>query len=386
MSDRFRRPDGLPPRVIVAGGGVAALETLLALRATAAERVELTLLAPTPVFTYRPLAVVEPFARGGVPTLPLAEVAAEHDARLVAGALASVDPDAQVATTRGGERLAYDELVIAVGARAEPIVPGAIPFGGPQDTAAVASVVDGVRNGSVRRVALIAPAGVAWTLPLYELAMQLAGERDPQGRAPELLLITAEHEPLSALGHESAASARELLGARGVQLRTASSVEAIENGTLWIELQGGVEVDAAIALPRLLGPAIDGLPHDDQGFILVDAFCRVRGEEHVYCAGDAAAHHLKQGGLAAQQADTVAACIAHELGAGPRPPSPEPVLRTILLTGGTPRFLRAPVGRGGEEHDGDQVAEEALWWPPAKLAARHLAPYLAERLLREPAR
>jgi sulfide:quinone oxidoreductase len=372
-------------RVLIAGGGVAALETLLALRASAAALVEVTLLAPEPDFTYRPLAVVEPFAREGVPALSLAELVAEHGARLVAGALAAVEPDARVAIARDGTRIPYDELVIAAGAQAEPVVAGATTFGGPRDAPAVAAIVDGVRAGSVRRVALIAPAGVPWTLPLYELALQLSHERDPEGRPPQLLLLTAEHEPLAALGHESAASARELLGARGIELRTASAVEAIEDGVLWIDLQGGVEVDAAIALARLRGPAIDGLPQDPDGFVPVDAFGRVRGEDHVYAAGDACAHRLKQGGLAAQQADTVAACIAHAVGAGPRPGSPAPVLRTILLTGERPRYLRAAVARGGEEHDADEVAEDALWWPPAKVAARHLGPYLAERLLREPA-
>jgi sulfide:quinone oxidoreductase len=369
-------------RVLIAGGGVAALETLLALRAAAGGDVALTLLAPEPAFTYRPLAVVAPFARDGVPALALAEVAADRGAELIAGALAAVEPDARVAIARDGTRIAYDELVIAVGARAEPAVAGATTFAGPQDAPAVAAIVDGVRSGAVRRVALIAPAGVPWTLPLYELALQLARERAPDGRPPELLLVCAEREPLVALGRESAAAARELLDARGVQLRTSSVVEAVEDGTLWIELEGGVEVDAAIALPRLLGPAIAGLPQDADGFIPVDAFGRVRGEDHVYAAGDVCAQRLKQGGLAAQQADTVAACIAHAIGAGPRPGSPAPVLRTVLLTGGRPRYLRAAVARGGEEHDGDEVAEDALWWPPAKIAARHLGPYLAERLLR----
>jgi len=369
-------------RVLIAGGGVAALETLLALRASADGLVEITLLAPEPNFTYRPLAVVEPFAREGVPSLPLAELAAEHGARLVAGALAAVDPDARIAVARDGAELSYDDLVIAAGARPEPVVAGATTFAGPQDAAAVAAIVDGVRAGRVRRVALVAPAGVPWTLPLYELALELSHERDPAGEPPQLVLATAEQEPLAALGPESSASARELLGARGIELRTASAVEAVEDGVLWIELEGGVEVDATIALPRLRGPAIAGLPQDARGFLPVDAFGRVRGEEHVYAAGDACAHRLKQGGLAAQQADTVAACIAHAIGAGPRPGSPAPVLRTVLLTGGRSRYLRAPVARGGEEHDRDEVAEDALWWPPSKVAARHLGPYLAERLLR----
>lgn len=376
------RGEGGAPRVLIAGGGVAALEALLALRDRAAGLVELTLLAPGANFTYRPLAVVEPFSPGSIPSLPLPDIVAEHDARLVVDALASVEPEAQVAVTRRGVRLPYDELIVAVGARPEPTVLGTIPFGDPADAAAVTAVVEGVRAGTVRRVALIVPRGVAWALPLYELALQLGSERDPQGRAPELLLVTAERAPLIAFGDATADNMRELLSARGVQLRTASEVETYEDGLLWIELEGAAEVDAAIALPRLCGPRIAGLPHDRDGFIPVDSYARVEGEEHVYAAGDACAQPLKQGGLAAQQADVAVAHIAWRLGAGKRPAPFDPVLRAVLLTGGSPRFLRAHLMRDGEEHDPDQVATEPLWWPPAKIAARHLAPYLAEHLTR----
>ncbi|HET6549200.1 MAG TPA: hypothetical protein VFG79_12115, partial [Solirubrobacter sp.] len=47
------------------------------------------------------------------------------------------------------------------------------------------------------------------------------------------------------------------------------------------------------------------------------------------------------------------------------------VLRAMLLTGDRPHFLRhAPGDRGA-------AADEAPWWPPHKIAARELAPYLA---------
>ena len=45
------------PKVLVAGGGVAALETMLALRDLAGERVEIELLSPEAAFRYRPLDV-----------------------------------------------------------------------------------------------------------------------------------------------------------------------------------------------------------------------------------------------------------------------------------------------------------------------------------------
>ena len=65
--------DGL--RVLVAGGGVAGLETLLALRALAGDLVDLELLAAEPAFWYRPLAVVEPFDAGRARHFELAGIA-----------------------------------------------------------------------------------------------------------------------------------------------------------------------------------------------------------------------------------------------------------------------------------------------------------------------
>ena len=45
--------------VVIAGGGVAALETALALHELAGDQVKLTLLSPTADFVYRPVAVLE---------------------------------------------------------------------------------------------------------------------------------------------------------------------------------------------------------------------------------------------------------------------------------------------------------------------------------------
>ena len=60
-------------RVTIAGGGIAALETTLALRDLAGD-VQLELLAPATHADYRPLAVLEPFALGEMPRLDLARV------------------------------------------------------------------------------------------------------------------------------------------------------------------------------------------------------------------------------------------------------------------------------------------------------------------------
>jgi sulfide:quinone oxidoreductase len=109
----------------------------------------------------------------------------------------------------------------------------------------------------------------------------------------------------------------------------------------------------------------------------VDRTGRVAGEQDVYAAGDATDVPIKQGGIAAQQADTAASSIAARLRADIEPEQFNPVLRGLLLTGRAPRYMRAETGRS--DGDGWRVSDSALWWPPSKIAGRRLAPYLALR-------
>src|SRR5699024_6223966 len=116
-----------------------------------------------------------------------------------------------------------------------------------------------------------------------------------------------------------------------------------------------------------------GLPADASGFIPVDEHAAVRGLRDVYAVGDVTDQPLKQGGLAAQQADAAASAIAHALGAPVRPEPFRPVLRGLLLSGVGAAFLRRAADGGSEASFG------ALWWPPTKVAGRHLGPFLADR-------
>lgn len=296
--------------------------------------------------------------------------------------LAHVDALARVLTTGSGARLPYDELVLAVGARPRPVPAGTICFGDPADAGAVAEVVRGVRSGAIGRIGLTGADGIGWTLPMYELALGLVAERGPGGEPPAVFVVTPEERPLAVFGATVSAAVSVVLEQRGVRVLTAATVDRFEHGELWVELEGAVEVDAAIALPRLDGPAVAGVPHDRHGFVRVDEHSRVRGEQHLYAAGDMCADPIKQGGLAAQRADAAAAHIAWSLGEALAPEPFDPLLRSVLLTGGEPRFLRARVHPRVTGDDGaDAISREPQWWPPAKIAARELAPYLAQHLL-----
>ena len=115
-------------RVVIAGGGVAALEALLALRALAGDRVAPILVAPDLVFRHRPLSVTEPFGLAAPRNLHLAEIAREHDAAFIHDGLAEVRPDDRLIETNGGRRLEYDCMLIAIGARGTDTLPGAPAF------------------------------------------------------------------------------------------------------------------------------------------------------------------------------------------------------------------------------------------------------------------
>src|SRR5213080_3611151 len=101
-----------PLAVVVAGGGVAGLETLLALRDLAGDRVELTLIAHEDEFVYRPLSVEAPFAVGRVHSVELEQAARDCGAAFVAATVEEVDPSTRRVGLSIGKRMTYDALVL----------------------------------------------------------------------------------------------------------------------------------------------------------------------------------------------------------------------------------------------------------------------------------
>jgi sulfide:quinone oxidoreductase len=168
----------------------------------------------------------------------------------------------------------------------------------------------------------------------------------------------------------------EVLDEHGIDLRTRVHAERFEDGLLRVVPGAPLAVERVVALPRLRGIPVAGVPDDGSGFVHTDAFGRVEGLEDVYAAGDGTTFPIKQGGLAAQQADAAAGMIAKAAGAPVDPEPFDPILRGLLLTGGEPEYLRAELG-GGHMY-ASTASESPLWWPPAKIAARYLAPYLAD--------
>jgi sulfide:quinone oxidoreductase len=361
------------PRVLIVGGGVAGLEGLLALRDLAGERAALTLISAEDEFIYKPLLVEEPFGAGPAERHELEPIAREQGAEFRQGAVRAVRAEEGSVALDDGSELDYDYLLIAIGGRFRPALEGATTFPSADEPFSADTVLDRAAQKD-HRLAFIVPRGSSWPLPLYEIAL-MSQRRAAQRRIDaKIAVITPESAPLGIFGPAASTAVSELLRARGIELFTDSSVREVKPDGIRLSPGDRVLGSAeAISLAIMQGPAIEGLPSDEAGFIPVDEHSRVKGLEAVYAAGDGTTFPIKQGGLATQQADAAAEHIAHALGAAIAPEPFRPVLRGKLLTGDESMSLSADVAGGGGEAD---VSADYLWWPPHKIAARYLSPFL----------
>jgi len=363
---------GMADHVVIVGGGVGALEGLLALQSLGGDRTRISVLTASRYLTYRALAVAEPFGADPVQRYEWEAIAHDRGVRWIPDVLVGVRPGERELDTRDGPPVPYDSLLLALGATPEPVLRGAISFGGARDVFAVMEAIEGLAPGRRHAAAFVAPAGVAWTLPLYELALLTAERARARGLELTIELVTPEDEPLGIFGAQASTEVRRRLAGAGIRLRSGTIAEEVAEGKLRLEPEGAIDADLVVALPRLRGPALRGLPHDEAGFVPVDPYCRVRGADRVWAVGDMTARPLKQGGLAAQQADVAAADIAARAGVAVDVRPYRPSLRGLLLTGADPVYLE----RRPDAPAASRAASAFLWWPAHKVVGRHLGPYL----------
>jgi len=353
-----------PLRVVIVGGGIAALEAVLALHDLGDARVHVTLIAPEPNFVLRPMAVAAPFSRGHTAHLPLASVMTAHDGQFVRGAAARVDAVARTVVLTTGAEIEYDVLVLALGASAVPAFAPALTFGA--HPTALNGILADLEEGWSRSIAFVVPRGCTWTLPLYELALMTAQSVWSMNvDHAEVHFVTPELEPLEIFGADASAVVAGLLAKAHITLRPGVDARVPSTGRIRLGSGSELAVDCVVALPLLEGPRLEGVPCDADGFIPIDDAGLVDGLDSVYAIGDAADRPIKQGGLACQQADVTAAHIAARAGAEVVVPPLEQVLRGRLLTGTDDQLLH-----------GETAADTPTLWAPAKVSGAYLSPYL----------
>jgi sulfide:quinone oxidoreductase len=375
VGERVHKADAKALEVVIAGGGVAALETALALHKLAADRVKLTLLAPTADFIYRPIAVLEPFVHMPPRQLPLAKFAAELNATFEHDTVAAVDCQRRMLHTGAQRELPYDALVIAVGARTSDVLRDALAIDVSRMDESLHGLIEEIEGGSLRSLAFVAPRPT-WPLPVYELALLTQEHAREKNVDLAVTIITAEQRPLAVFGENVSAGVAAILADADIQTIFGARVESSSDELIVHPGEQHLRFDRVVALPRLAGPAITGLPADADGFLPVTSRCEVTGTERVYAAGDATDFPVKYGAIAAQQADAAAASIAAMAGAAAEPTPFDGVVHGALVSGREYRCLYFTARIEGGLAQDSRTSDTPTWSPEAKIAARYLGPYL----------
>jgi sulfide:quinone oxidoreductase len=356
---------------------------MLALRALAPESVRVTLISASPTLAYKPAATIEAFNQTPPRTYDLQTLATDVGASFRLDRLEAVAAqDHRVRLTSA--YLDYDDLVLAIGARTTTAIPGALTFHDQREVHHIRRMTTRLREGKLQRIIFAVPSGCSWPLPLYELALFTAAELRDSPTSGEVVLMSPELTPLQVFGAQASPLVAALLAERGVRFIGESGAELVErSGTLSLSSGGALKGDCVVTVPELRGPRITGVPSGRGGFITTDALGGVIGLPNVYAAGDMTNFPIKQGGLAAQQADVIAQCIASDHGALTKELRVRHVLRAQLVGGEHPVFLRTELDEFGQpttatlQHERFEDIESSA--PLEKVFGRYLTPYLHTR-------
>ncbi len=355
------------------------LEATLALRDLAGDRVAVTMLAPEAEFVYRPMRVREPFGFSEARRYSLEEFASETGAELIHDSFKWLDPERRTVHTETGQQLSYDALLLAMGARLHPRFKHALTLDDRRLDEQLHGLLQDVEGGYLHSLAFLIPHPMPWPLPVYELALMIAGRAQDMNVDLSITIATPEDAPLAVLGAPVSEAVQSLLERNGILTITSAHCEVPEPGRVSIHPgERRLHVERIVAAPQLFGPSTSGVPKDaPEGFIPVDVHCMVRNLDRVWAAGDATNFAVKLGGIAAQQADTAAEAIAALAGAEVEPKPFHPMIHAILLSGDHPLYLSAQITGG--HGSGSEISDTPTWSPATKIAARYLAPYLDAR-------
>lgn len=349
----------------------------MALRQIAGDRVKLTLLSPAADFVYRPIAVLEPFVGRPPRRLPLAKVAAELNATLEQDTLARVDVERRVLHTGGEREMRYDALVVAVGARSSAALPDALVIDPSHMGESLHGLIEQIDSGTLGSLAFVV-SQPTWPLPVYEVALLVAERAREKKVDLDITIITAEPAPLAVFGEKVSVPLGGLLADANIQMIVGAQVESSPGGLTVRPGERQLQVDSVVAVPRLMGPAVLGLPANADGFLPVTPSCEVSGVERVYAVGDATDFPVKFGSIAAQQGDAAAASIAALAGV-PTEPSPfDGVVHGALIAGQRAQNLYFTAHIEGGIARESRTSDTPTSSPAAKIAARYLGPYLDE--------
>ncbi|HSE98452.1 MAG TPA: NAD(P)/FAD-dependent oxidoreductase [Blastocatellia bacterium] len=355
-------------RIVILGGGFAGLYTALGLEKLLRrkEGVTVTLLNSENFFLFTPM----------LPETGASSIATRHivsplrkllrSTRFAEVTVEDIDLTSRVVSARhsitgAAREFEYDHLVIAPGGVTNYFgIPGAQEYTLPFKTLGDAIYV---RNHTIDKLeeAAVEPERAGELLTFVIAGGGLTGVevvgalndfvREAARYYPEIdprmiciLLIEAGPRLLPEMNEKLASFAERVLGERGVEVRTNTSVTSVHETGFELStgecISTGTLIWAAGALPNPLLKGLD-LPKDQRGRIQVNEFLEVEGREGVWSLGDCAnvpdprtgRPHPPTAQHAVREAKTAARNIAARLGIGKRRPFDYRTMGQLALVG-----------------------------------------------------
>jgi NADH:ubiquinone reductase (H+-translocating) len=295
----------MPDKILVIGGGFAGFWAAVAARRVAGSRAEVTLVSREPVLEIRPRLYEARPETLAVALLPLLR---KVDVGFVRGEAIGLDAAGKTVTLVGGDRLAYDRLVVATGSRMRrPPVPGAeAAFS--VDTQAEAIAFDQRLGEIVGDVAAPTIAVVGAGFTGIELALELRDRlvaHGANGAAERLRIVLIDRAEVIGpeLGPGPRPQIEAALAAADIELRLGAAVSALAADGVSFADGSVLAADAVVlATGMAASPFAGEVPgaRDALGRVVVDAALRVPAAPEVFVAGDAAAADTGDGHRALQ--------------------------------------------------------------------------------------
>lgn len=373
------------PRVLVLGGGFAALETAFLLRMRMRDEVDLTIASDNDSFVFRPNSIYIPFGADPDSLLVALDKPLKHrDIAFQLGQVAEVDPDARRVAFRDNSELSYDKLVIATGAAtAAEEVPGLSEHAATIWTAETMldvrerfnRVRDRARAGQRQRVLFLVPPNNKCSGPLYEIVFMLETwlRREHARDHVEISWSTYEQTFIQAFGPRLHEVVTGEFSDRGIDGHTNEPVSEVTADEVRYSDGSSRGYDELIAFPPYTAAmSYAALPSDDRGFIATESATRqVVGHPDIYAPGDAGDFPIKQAFLAFLQADAVAEHIGSEVSGKEFAGEFDPVSMCVMEMFDKATFAQVPLELTGDPAapvrvrpgaDGDYKVGTSVMW------------------------
>ncbi|MCW8945029.1 MAG: FAD-dependent oxidoreductase [Sedimenticola sp.] len=315
-------------RVTIVGAGFAALTSVQKLRA-ADPTVEITLVAPTPVFTYFPGTIWIPSGLRKPEDLQidLRNFFQRKSVNFFQGSATGLREGGRILETDQGE-IENDGLIICSGGRFIKKLPGIehaiTPCEGIPAAVKIRDRLKALTQGTIAVGFSGNPKEPSAMRggPMFEFLFGIDQQLRQEGRRDKFKLIffTPAPEPGKRLGPKAVKGLLREMEKRDIETHLGHKMKEFTESKVITE-GGEFDADLILFMPGMTGNQwFDNteLPRSEGGLIKADAQCRVEGLQQVYVAGDSGSYPgpdwmPKQAHMADLQAEAAALNLIAEL-------------------------------------------------------------------------